>query len=675
MRLFIAEKPDLAKAIAEGLNGAYNTNLPRNCGYMQKGDDYITWAFGHIMELLEPHEYDEKYKNWSFDTLPIIVTHFKHKPIKDKENQLKIILKLIKDNKVQQIVHCGDADDEGQILIDEILLYSQTQKPILRCLINDITPQAVKKQIANMQDNSKYKNMSERGFARSFADWIVGLNLTRAYTLANQNKGGEGTVTVGRVQTPILGLIVNRDLENDEFKSVDYFVLNSEFELNNTKINASLKTEEKILNINEANKIKEFCQDKQAILNLSSQNKKEHPPLPYNLLVLQTEASKAFGYSPKKTLEITQSLREKHKAISYNRSDCQYLPESLYNEAENIINALKSNFSENIGQNGVNLSIKSKAFDDSKLSAHYGIVPTNTRLNLMDLSDDEKIIYTLICKRFLMQFYEPREFISYALVFKCGEFEYCANFSKTTKAGFAEFFKSSSSDDESEAEFDIKSLNNGDLAKIKNIDVKKFQTKPRPRYTMTTLLKDLNSVAKYVKNEKIKKLLLEKDKDKKGESGGIGTPATRSDMIEKLIKQGYIEVSNDKKQNIKSTPKGKALIKAVSPLLSTPDMTALWFEYQKAIENGEVSKEDFIKSVYNTTIAEIERIKNTNFSLGNTVQKIKCPQCDGHLIKRKGQKGFFYGCSHFKIGCKFICNADKKGNPILQKSNQKEKIY
>lgn len=666
MRLFIAEKPDLARAIAEGLNGAYNTNLPKNCGYMQRGDDYITWAFGHIMELLEPHEYDEKWKSWNLETLPIFITQFKHKPIKDKENQLKIILKLIKDDKVKQIVHCGDADDEGQILIDEILLYSQTQKPILRCLINDITPNAVRKEIAAMRPNSEFKNMSEKGFARSFADWIVGLNLTRAYTMVNRNKGGDGVITIGRVQTPILGLIVNRDLENDEFKSVDYFTLNAEFELNNAKINAVLKTDEKILDLNEAETIKELCQNKNATLNLSSQNKKEFPPLPYNLLILQTEASKIYGYSPKKTLEITQNLREKHKAISYNRSDCQYLPESLYNEAGNIIASLKSNFSEDIGQKGVNLSIKSKAFDDSKLSAHYGIVPTNTKLNLANLSDEERAIYTLICKRFLMQFYEPREFISYSLTFKCDKYDFCANFSKTTKAGFAGIFKGVDSDEsEAEAEFDIKAIKDGDLAKIKGVEIKKLQTKPRPRYTMTTLLKDLNQVAKYVKDEKIKKLLLEKDKDKKGESGGIGTPATRSEMIEKLIKQGYIEVSNDKKQNIKSTPKGKALIKAVSPLLSQPDMTALWFEYQKAIEKGEVSKEDFIKSVYNSVNLEIEKVKSGNFSI-NTSPKIKCPKCDGFLIKRKGQKGFFYGCSNFKQGCKFICNADKKGNPILE---------
>lgn len=668
MRLFIAEKPDLAKAIAEALSGEYNKNLNKNCGYMQRGDDIITWAFGHIMELLEPHEYDEKYKKWSFESLPIIIKDFKHKPIKDKEKQLKIIVNLINDKNIKEIIHCGDADDEGQILIDEILLYSKTTKPIMRCLINDITPQAIKQEISKMRPNTEFKAMSERGFARSFADWIVGLNLTRAYTIANREKTNTNElISVGRVQTPILGLIVQRDLENDTHKSITYYTINAIFNIKDININATLKTEEKILDINLANKIKKYCEDKKARLYLSSQSKKEYPPLPYNLLILQSEASKIFGFSAKKTLEITQSLREKHKAISYNRSDCQYIPENIYKEADKIIDSLKENFKEDIGQENANLGIKSKAFDDSKLSAHYAIIPTNTRLNLTNLSQEEKDIYTLICKRFLMQFYEPREFTSYSLKFKIDEYEFLTNVNKTTKAGFSKFFSKVDTDGEKEADFDISKLNDNDLANIEQINIKELQTKPKPRYTMSSLLKDLNSVAKYVKDERIKKLLLEKDKDKKGESGGIGTPATRSEMIEKLVKQSYIEIGS--KQNIKSTQKGKELIKAVGSLLANPDMTALWFEYQKAIELGKATKEDFLNSVYKTVSTEIEKIKKQGFALSETA-KVKCLNCDGFLIKRKGIKGFFFGCSRYKEGCNFMCLADKKGNPILKDLNK-----
>lgn len=325
-----------------------------------------------------------------------------------------------------------------------------------------------------------------------------------------------------------------------------------------------------------AQEILKQCQNKKAILAIKTSDKKEYPPLPYNLLILQAEASKLYGFSPSKTLEITQTLREKYKAISYNRSDCQYLPVSIFAESKDIIAALKSNFHSDIGQNNANLSIKSKAFDDSKLSAHYGIIPTKSIVDTSKLSQDENAIYELICKRFLMQFYEPREYIGY---------------------------------------------------------------------------------------ERIKKLLLEKDKDKKGESGGIGTPATRSAHIQTLIDRGYIEVSKDKKQNINATPKGRSLMEVVTPMLATPDMTAFWFEYQKAIERGEVSRADFLKSVFNSVKSEVENIKNSNFSIKAT-QSYQCPKCQkGKLLRRKGTKGFFWACSEIQT-CNFIAK-DKNNKPIL----------
>lgn len=580
MKLFIAEKPDLAKAIANALNGVENVNN----GYIQKGDNIITWAFGHILELYEPHDYDSKYEKWSFDTLPIVVEKYRYKPIKDKQKQLRIITQLINDKKIESVVHCGDADDEGQILIDEILQYAGNKKPVYRCLINDITPEAVKKEIIKMRPNNDFKNMSERGFARSIADWIVGINLTRAYTCANSKNGGSSVISVGRVQTPILGLIVARDKENESFKSKDYFTLNACFELEGMRINAFLKCDEKIYDEDIAIRIQKECQNKNAIFSLKITQNKEYPPLPYNLLILQAEASKFYGFSPTKTLEITQNLREKYKAISYNRSDCQYLPETLFIESNSIVSALKQNFQKDIGQNNVNLNIKSKAFDDSKLSVHYGIVPTKNTIDINKLTQDENAIYTLICERFLMQFYEPRNYTSYNLSFQIEEYIFNTTFNKTIDKGFREFFTNKEKEQEDEeSNLRLETLKSNIKASIKSIEIKKLQTKPRPKYTMTTLLKDLNQVSKYVKNEKIKKLLIEKDKDKKDESGGIGTPATRSTHIQTLIDRGYIEVSKDKKQNINATKKGINLIENVTPMLATPDMTAFWFEYQKAI--------------------------------------------------------------------------------------------
>ncbi|EJU6019807.1 DNA topoisomerase 3, partial [Campylobacter coli] len=627
MRLFIAEKPELGRAIAEGLDGNYKSGE----GYIQKGDNIVTWAFGHILELAKPEEYDEKYKLWKLEDLPLPIKEFKYLPKKESKKQLKIICDLIHSDKITSIVNCGDADDEGQILVDEIIQYSKTSKPVFRVLINDLTPKAVKEEIAKIKPNADFKGMSERGFARSQADWIVGINLTRAYTIMARKNGYEGILSVGRVQTPILALIVNRDKEFENFKSINYYSLLGDFNINNNTIKARLKTEDKILDENLAKEIKESCENQNAKINLKIENKKEYPPLPYNLLVLQAECAKLFGFSPDKTLEITQILREKHKAITYNRSDCQYLPETMFEQAPNILNIIKENLNSNDEIQALiassDLTIKSKAFNDANISAHYGIIPTQNKIS-SQLTQDELVVYNLIAKRFIIQFFHPREYQTTTINLEVNQRIFTATQNKTTKSGFRSLWQNIDSEEEQENNEndinDLSILKNGDIAKCSLIQIEKKQTKPRPYYTMTTLLKDLNSVAKYVSDERIKKLLIEKDKDKKGESGGIGTPATRSNHIKTLIEREYIEVSKDKKQIIKSTKKGRDLIKLSPKSLITPDMTALWFEQQKMIEISELRREQFLEEITKEVISEIQRIdKNQEFKILDNENKPK----------------------------------------------------
>ncbi len=673
MRLFIAEKPELGRAIAEGLDGNYKSGE----GYIQKGDNIVTWAFGHILELAKPEEYDEKYKLWKLEDLPLPIKEFKYLPKKESKKQLKIICDLIHSDKITSIVNCGDADDEGQILVDEIVQYSKTSKPVFRVLINDLTPKAVKEEIAKIKPNADFKGMSERGFARSQADWIVGINLTRAYTIMARKNGYEGVLSVGRVQTPILALIVNRDKEFENFKSIDYFSLLGDFNINNNTIKARLKTEDKILDENLAKEIKESCENQNAKINLKIENKKEYPPLPYNLLVLQAECAKLFGFSPDKTLEITQNLREKHKAITYNRSDCQYLPETMFEQAPNILNIIKENLNSNDEIQALiassDLTIKSKAFNDANISAHYGIIPTQNKIS-SQLTQDELVVYNLIAKRFIIQFFHPREYQTNTINLEVNQRIFTATQNKTTKSGFRSLWQNIDSEEEQENNEndinDLSILKNGDIAKCSLIQIEKKQTKPRPYYTMTTLLKDLNSVAKYVSDERIKKLLIEKDKDKKGESGGIGIPATRSNHIKTLIEREYIEVSKDKKQIIKSTKKGRDLIKLSPKSLITPDMTALWFEQQKMIEISELRREQFLEEITKEVISEIQRIdKNQEFKIldNENKPKIQCPQCNkGFLqrIKSKNGNSWWWGCSEFKQGCKAMYY-DDNGKPKI----------
>ncbi len=670
MRLFIAEKPELARAIAVAISGTES----KKQGYIQKDSNYITWALGHILELQEPHEYDEKYKTWNINTLPFSIfqkEHFKYKPKKNSKDQLKVILDLIKSKEITEIIHCGDADDEGQILIDEIIEYSKSNKPVKRCLINDLTPKAIQQEIANLKDNKEFFGISQRGFARSYADWIVGLNLTRAYTIAYGNKNDfKGIISVGRVQTPILALVVNRDLENKNHTSKEYFILVSNFDNGKISIEATLKTEEMIETEEEAKQIYNSCLNKPAIFEIKSQDKTENPPLPYNLLDLQAELAKK-GYKPDEVLKITQELREKFQCISYNRSDCNYLPTNIFDDRKSIINCIKNNFGlTDIGQNSIDINIKSKAFDDSKITAHYGIIPLATKVNLNEMNESQKEIYSLIAKRFLMQFLKPCLYKEHQLSFKISSYEFCKTIKEIKQKGFKEKY---TNDDEEEqnTNIDMSLLKNPNFI-AKYIAINPMQTKPKPKYTMATLLKDLASVAKYVKDEKIKKLLQEKDKGKKGENGGIGTPATRSNHISNLILRGYINVSKDKKQTITATAKGLWLIETLPKFLTTPELTALWSEQQNQISNRELSLNDFLIEVKEQVAKEIKSLsQNTQNQKENNMQDenaMQCPECkNGIMILKKGAYGDFFACNNYnaqtKEGCKFTMKC-VDGKPV-----------
>lgn len=671
MRLFIAEKPELGRAIANAMNGMAQTEQ----GYIKKGDNLVSWAFGHILELKEPNEYNERYKRWSMADLPLELK-FIYKPKSSAQKQLKILIDLIHKAEVKEIVHCGDADEEGQILIDEIINYAKTNKPIKRMLINDLSDKAIKKELNNIRDNKEFRDISECGFARSYADYMVGMNMSRAYTLANCN---QGVLSVGRVQTPILALIHNREVENEGFKSLKYYILEAQYKQTQAlSFILEVAKDEKITDKKELECLMDKLIDKQFVLAIKKEVKNENPPLAYNLLNLQSEASKLYGFSAKRTLDITQKLREEFKAITYNRSDCEYLPESIFDERYDLLESIKHNFGADYFQYELlDLETKTRVFDNKKLSAHYGIIPTQTKLDLARLSSEQKLIYELITQRFLLQFSRNREYESVEL---CASYDSCV-FKKTLNFtlnyGFRSFLKSGNKDidkheDESNLRDLVSSLRNQDKLDVKAFNIQEKTTKPPAKYNVTSLLKDLNQVSKYVKDERIKKLLREKDKDKKGESGGIGTPATRAEMIETLVKREFIVISKDKKQDIRVTQKGKNFVESLSPFFTNLDMTALWFEMQKDIMEGKLSRQDFLREVQKNLNDEIEKIKKGEFKMKNE-NAIKCPNCDnGELRVIKGQYGNFWGCSEYANGCRTKFQ-DFNGKPDLGGKLQKAK--
>lgn len=672
MRLFIAEKPELAKAITTGLDGT----VENKDGYYKVGNDLVTWAYGHILGLANPEDYDDKFSSWKIEDLPfdIDTNDFKYIPKESSLKQLNIIIDLINSKDVNTIVNAGDNDEEGQILVDEILDYADNKKRVERVLISDLTEKGVKKALQEIKSNDEFKGLSDSGFSRSQADWLVGLNLTRAYTTLAQRSGYQGVLSVGRVQTPILGLIVARDKEHESHNSSFYYTVKGSFNVDNIIFNANLKTDEKITNEYEANKILTDCKNSNGIiLKAINEPKRTNPPLPYNLLELQAECSKKYGYKPDKTLELTQSLREKHKLITYNRSDCSYLPENLLAEAPATLESIKANlldFKDFIDQ--ADSSIKSSAWNDENVTAHHGIIPTSQKVKIEDLSKDELNVYTLIARKFVAQFYEPKEYIHTQIEISIKDNLFTASAKRTTKQGFEVLFKNDKEeiedDDNEELEnnSNLENVKENSQANCEDILISKEKTKPKPYYTMASLLKDLTSVAKYIKDPEIKKLLVEKDKDKKGENGGIGTPATRSNHIKTLFDRGYII---EDKKSIKSTITGRKIIELSPDSLSSPDMTALWFEQQKDIQNGTLSKQEFLSNVEEYIKEEISRIKSSNkFESLVSDSSVKCPTCEvGILRKIKNKDGkFFWGCSNYQGGCK-TAFADDKGKPLIIK--------
>lgn len=674
MRLFIAEKPDLAKAIVEGLGGG-----SRRDGYYDCGDDYVTWCFGHMLQLLDPEDYDERYSKWNMDDLPIVHIPWKKKPGSEKQNQLKIIVNLLR--QADSVVNAGDPDEEGQLLIDEILQYADCRLPVKRVLINDNNTKVVRKALSNLRDNSEFSGMSAAAEARSVGDQLYGYNLTRAYTLAARQAGYQGVLSVGRVQTPILGLVVRRDQAFETHQKSYYYNVKGQFDIGGMVFPARYQivdsdpVDEKgrLSNQEHANKIAVAVVGKPAhIVSQETKQKEQHPPLPYNLLKLQTDASRKFGFKPDQVKDITQSLREKHRLITYNRSDCEYLSEEQHTDAEAVLKAITTTAPMlTVAAQRADTQIKSRAFNSSKVSAHHAIIPTEATADLSKLSDGEQKIYLLVARAYIAQFWPKHQYDQTEILIEVESYRFAVRSNITTRAGWLALYKNDVGNEDIEAgeddmSIDLRTLKTGQTGLCISAEAEKMETKPQPLYTMATLLGDLTRVAKYIRDERLRKLLLEKDKGKEGEHGGIGTPATRDSIIATLFERGYLI---EKGKNIISTQTGREFYAALPEQAKFPDMTALWHEQQKAIHAGERDVESFVKELMDYIRREVVSVKENG--IGIKIDVTPCPSCSKPLrrIKKKEKNEFFWGCTGFADGCKFSCD-DKDGKPIKKEAQK-----
>lgn len=638
MRLIIAEKPELGRAIAKAI-------LPGTAekdGMFEHDGTVIIWCFGHMLSLKEPQEIRSGLERWTEESLPIFFHGWPKKISEGKEQRVKQIFRQM--DRASEIVNAGDPDDEGQSLIDELIEYHGFSGKISRVLINDNLPENIQKAFNDIRDNDDFTKNGTVAYARQMADMAFGINHSRLASIRMHNR-----LSIGRVQTPTLGLVVRRDELIDSHIKQKYFSIEAVGCANGSDIELSFKPEEgHPESRNEAEDIIRAI-PRRVKMSFSEKGKVVNPPLPYNLAVLQAEMNKKHGYSLKDTMKITQELRDDFQAITYNRSDSQYLNETHYEEAEDVLSCAL----DNIGKSyPLDYGIRSKCFNDANVTAHHAIIPQRKRIDMKKMNTRQRNVYEAIVERYAMQFLPPRKLAvsSSSLDMEGGKLIYSAT--RVVDEGFRKHFREEKKKQDEKLNGYVPSGEH-EVTGISARAVEK-ETRPLPRYTPATLVKDMTSVAKYVTDKKIRQILLEKDKGKKGEKGSIGTSATRSDIVESLIRKGYLMMD---KKNIVSTELGKSFFHALSPEIASPDVTARWWLIQEEIRNGKKSPDDLLDEV----IRQFNAIRGDayrNVSLAPVKRKVeplgKCPVCGGDILPGKGKNGMSFYCSNYKEkSCRF----------------------
>jgi DNA topoisomerase-3 len=680
MRLFIAEKPELARAIAEGLGGG-----TRRQGYIECGNDRVTWCFGHMLQLLTPEDYDPRYAEWSMDDLPIVNIPWRRKPAGDtkRQAQLKIVLDLLKIS--DSVVHAGDPDEEGQLLVDEILDYAGCSLPVERLLINDNNVKIVRRQLGAMRDNRAYAGLSAAAEARSVGDQLYGFNLTRGYTLMARASGYQGLASVGRVQTPVLGLVVRRCRENASHALRYFHTVEGEFEISGTRFFARYQRERSDL-VDSEGRLSDAAHAARIATSVEGQSARvvsvvitqavKAPPLPYNLLKLQIDAARKFQLEPGEVKSITQALREKYRLITYNRSDCQYLSEEQHGDAAAVLAGIADTAPLLMAAAvRANPSICGRAFNSAKVSAHHAIIPTENAVEFTALTEGEQKIYLLIARAYIAQFWPKQRRDQTEVRIAAAGHHFIVRTSITTAPGWSALYKNDSGNEDLDDEFadpgasgrvDLRQLAEGQDGMCLSAGASRGQTQPQALYTMASLLADLTRVARYIRDDRLREALIAKDEGKEGEQGGIGTPATRDAIIGTLFNRGYI---GKKERNIIATPQGEALYDVLPDIARFPDMTAIWHEQQSAIKAGVLDVQSFVDELVEHIKEEIAAARNKEFAI--TLTGSLCPTC-GRALRRVTKKdggGFFWGCSGFERGCKFTCN-DRTGRPEHPKKSR-----
>lgn len=651
MRLFIAEKPSLALAIANGLG-----HKSKKDGYFDCGDDIVTFCYGHIMQQCSPDEYDEKYKQWKLETLPIIPEKWKLKVSPNCAKQFKVIKDLVK--KADIIVNAGDPDREGQLLVDEVLneLDVLNTKPIKRILLNALDDKSVKAALNDIRDNKDFSGLRNSALARSRADWLIGMNFTRAYSIKARAAGYDQKFTIGRVQTPTAALIVRRENEIKNFQPVTYYNLIVSWQGEKAPFETTWQVPNDFTEADPEGRIlkKEILESiwqkiqangsKGKIVNVEQKPGKTSQRLPYSLSSLQIEAGRVYGFSPQQVLDIQQSLYEK-KLTSYPRSDCEYLPENQLSDIGSILNNLRTVSDEMYRfVDGADIKIRSKAWNDKKIRAHHAIIPTTVKPDFSQLSSDEKKMYELIARSYIAQFYPPKTYLTTTAIVESAGETFKTVGTVIQDAGWTKLYHDT--DNAKVAALPI--LKEGETVNAVENSIKEGITKPPARFTPATLIKAMKEIYKYVKDDSLKASLKE--------CSGIGTEATRANIVELIQDRGYVKLE---KKNLVPTELGFLLLEVVDENMIYPDITAKWEQNLEAISHRQMPIQEFMEKqqeYINTLLSNLSKTQ-----IKPSASAVTCPDCGKRMRRIKGKNGYFWACTGYPE-CKKTFN-DKKGKP------------
>lgn len=707
--LVIAEKPDMGRTIA----AVIEPRAKNNRSYLEGEHYIITWAIGHLLGLAEPDAYDEKYKRWNFGDLPILPEQFKIVPNPKTKDQLKTIGELAK--RCDRIVNACDAGREGQYIFALIQQQLKLMQPVKRLWISDLTGESIQKGFDTLHEEAEFDNLTQAARARSEADWLIGMNASRAFTTKHRT-----LLSVGRVQTPVLALIYDRQKEIESFDSLTYYEIKAELEQLGRKYTGTWQGD-RMTDAEKAAAIADKVRGKEGrISEYEVKDTKEYPFKLYDLTLLQRDANAKYGYSAKKTLDLAQALYERHKVISYPRTNSNYVTEQNIDGMHKALHMLKSSPYQQLaeGANPRLVHVNNKSVcNPARVEDHHAILPTLRRAGT--LSKEEQNVYDLVIRRFLSHFYPPAEYKQHSVLTEVEGEAFKTNVKELLSLGWKvcqpEDARSSSRGKKKEEEEEQEELvsepfhiEKDEPVQCLDAQVKEKATQPPKAYTEGTLLKAMESAGKQLENEELRDAM---------KDAGLGTPATRAATIERLKNVGYITMQG---KRITVTQKGRTAIELIRhagvELLTSPEMTGQWERRLYQISKGEAAREKFMDNVKRFTLSIIDKVRvqpkadaslfemaeedrkgsrgkgakgsgqrKASGQAGSSAQKspgaaapakktsaasapgslqplAPCPRegCGGQLIE--GRKG--YGCTHYKQGCGFVIWKEYAGKNI-----------